>query len=638
MSRLILFLFALAVLVAGILGTETRLLFFWPAALLLGVIGVLTVGRGKVRLHAIPSDVCLAVTTVTFGYFAVRAGLSPVADYAREDWVLLCAGLVTYVTLVTTASHPRWRLGWVALLLTLAVGNLVVGAIHFSGDWSFHVVPQFMRAFEAGRIGGFFNNPNHLSAFFSLVVFLSLGLICFGRAGASLKLFLAFIVIASMLGMALTVSRGGLIALGVGLACFAGLSLLLLARTQRHLVPRLAVGALILITLLGAVLWKVNEDYLRRRIANQESTEDVRFSIWRAALVQHAEQPWVGTGARMFYDGDIRYRQPELPTWIGEAEFVHNEYLQALADYGWLGLGLLGLTLGVHWANGAAYLRWFARDTFAQSGSVLSTRVALVLGAISALVASAAHAVVEFQWHVGIITVMVSGLLGLLANPGFDKTAPRPRRVPGARWLFKASLAAASGLLLYASWTVGRADLAAAEAEMALQKADPATAVAKLEAAVARDPHSARLALRLGEARLAWIASLTDLEARTALLGPTRETLQRAADLNAFHYLTATTLADLHMVLGVPEEALREIHRALTLAPLHEEPRLALALFYHRQKRFEEAEQAYLWAARSSAANSSVIDWQAAYRVLLENAEADAAERQDGSPDAKPFQ
>lgn len=626
MSRLILFLFALAVLAAGILGTETRLLFFWPTVLLLGVVGVLTVFRGRVRLPSIPSDVCLAMTIVTFGYFAIRAGLSPVADYAREDWVLLCAGLVTYATLVTTASHPRWRLGWVALLLVLTVGNLVVGAIHFGGDWDFHVVPQFMRAFDEGRIGGFFNNPNHLSAFFALVVFMSLGLICFGRGGASLKLFLAFLGIASMLGMALTVSRGGIIALGVGMVCFAGLGLALLMRTQRHLVPRLAVGALVLITLLGAVLWKVNEDYLRRRAEAQEATEDVRFSIWRSALVQHREQPLIGAGARMFYDGDIRYRQPELPTWIGEAEFVHNEYLQALADYGWIGLGLLGLTLLVHLGNGLAYLRWFAKEQFPRSGELISTRVALTIGALSALVASAAHAVVEFQWHVGIIVVVCSGLLGILANPGFDKTAPTPRRLPKVRLLFKASLAAAAGFLLYASGTAGRADLAAAEAELALQNEDPATAVTKLETAAAADPGSARIARSLGEARLALIASLTVLEERTALLAPTRDTLQRAADLNPFHYLTATTLADLHMVLGQPEEAKREIHRALALAPLHEEPRLALALFYHRQQQFEEAERVYLWAAHSRVANSSPINWQAAYRVLLENAETSVAE------------
>jgi O-antigen ligase len=624
MSRFILLLFALALLVAGVLGTEPRLLFFWPTAFLLGIVGLLTALRGKVRLQSIPSDVCLGVATLSFGYFAIRAGLSPVADYAREDWVMVCAAFVAYVTMVTTASHPRWRLGWLVLLLVLAIGNLVVGAIHFSGDWSFHVVPQFMRAFDAGRIGGFFNNPNHLAAFFAMVVFVSLGWICFGRGGASLKLVLAFLVIASMLGMALTVSRGGIVALGVGMGFFAVVSFLLLWRTQRHLVGRLGVGALMLILLLGAVLWKVNEDYLRRRVAAQDSTEDVRFSIWRAALLQHAEQPWVGAGARMFYDGDIRYRQPDLPSWIGEAEFAHNEYVQVMADYGWVGLGLLGLTLLVHGWNGLAYLKWFAREAFPQTGSLLSTRVALVMGGMSALVASAVHAVAEFHWHVGIISLIGASLLGVLANPGFDKAAVMGRRLPGVRKAVKWGLAGAGGCLVYAGWVFGQADWAAAQAEIALGKNEPAEAVAGLEAAAERDPNSARIARRLGEVRLALIASLQDVKQRAALLEPTREALQRAADLNPFHYLTATTLADLHMVLGDPDAALREIHRALALAPLHEEPRLALALFYHRQQRFEEAERAYLWASRSQAANAESINWLAGYQMLLQNAEAAA--------------
>jgi hypothetical protein len=44
------------------------------------------------------------------------------------------------------------------------------------------------------------------------------------------------------------------------------------------------------------------------------------------------------------------------------------------------------------------------------------------------------------------------------------------------------------------------------------------------------------------------------------------------------------------------------IQRALTLAPLYEEPRLALGMHYHRLGKFEEAEFAYLWAGQAKGA------------------------------------
>jgi Tfp pilus assembly protein PilF len=75
------------------------------------------------------------------------------------------------------------------------------------------------------------------------------------------------------------------------------------------------------------------------------------------------------------------------------------------------------------------------------------------------------------------------------------------------------------------------------------------------------------------------------------------------------------------MALGLPDRALSEIQRALTLAPLYEEPRLALALFYHRQREFQKAEEAYLWASKASAANArGTVTWLAAYRQLLMDA------------------
>ena len=623
MPKLILLLFFIALALAGVLGTETRLLFLWPAAALLGLAGVALVLRPKSRLPSAPSDVCLAVTLLTAVYFGGRALLSPVADHALEDLVVLACGLIVYGITATLGAGTLLRRRMLSLLLLLALANFAVGMIHFSGHWEFHVVPSFVRSFPESRIGGFYNNPNHLAAFFSLVVFAGLGLVCFGRGSGGWRLALAFVVISCTLGMALTVSRGGLLALMAGALVFGALSFWLVWRCQRPLAGRLMIGGVGVALILGGVLWKVNEDYLRRRASQQMATADVRLPIWQAALAQHAEQPLTGVGARQFYEGGIRHRPTSLPAWLGEPEFVHNEYLQALADYGWIGLALLLMVLVTHWENGRRFVVWFARERFPREGRLISDKLALTVGALSALTASAAQALVEFHWHVGGLVLLGAAFLGFLANPGFEAGAVPTRRWPWARTGLKAALGLAAVALIWQSATVGRSDWLAARGALQADRGDMEEALDKLRAAAKLDRRSARKALQLGETLLEACATAPSSAQQRAWLEEAGEELQRAAILNPFHYLTATTLADVHFALGKPERALSEIRRALTLAPLYEEPRLALALYHHRLGQFQEAEAAYLWASRAQAANTSgSMTWQAAYRQLLVDAKS----------------
>src|SRR5688572_22277744 len=127
-------LFLLALLITGVLGTETRLLFFWPGAILLGTAGLLATLRWRLRILFPPSDVCLAATLAFAAYMIGRAALSPVSAYAREDAIILLGCLVTYILAITAASHPRWRMAWLVVLLLLVIGNLAVGSIHLSGN------------------------------------------------------------------------------------------------------------------------------------------------------------------------------------------------------------------------------------------------------------------------------------------------------------------------------------------------------------------------------------------------------------------------------------------------------------------------------------------------------------------------
>lgn len=617
-AALVAFLTALAA--SLVLGTETRLLFFWPGALLLGASGLLATLRWRLRVLFPPSSLCLAATLAFAAYILARAVDSPVRSQAVEDGIILLACLVTYVLTVTAASHPRWRVVLLSTLIALAAAHLAAGFVHLSGNWGFHILPQFLRPVLPGRIGGLFANPNHLAALLSVVFFMAAGWLCLGRGGAVLKLWLAFCCLAIAIGMSLTVSRGALTGLAVGLVVFALLAFWLIWQMQRHLFWGLLGGGLVLTLLGGGVFWKVNEAYLRDRVQRQTMTSDIRLGIWESALAQHAEAPLLGKGARMFQEGGTRLRSAKLPSWAPEPLFAHSEPLQLLADYGWAGAGLLALLLLVHGLNGLRFLRWFVRERFLHTGRVLSTNLAFTLGALAALTASLVHACFEFQYHVPATALTGALLLGILANPGFEQRARPPLQLPGVRLLTKLSLGLASLALLAGGWFHGRADYQLAQARLAEARKDPAARQTHLDAAARLDPTNPDIFYQRG---LAVLNTLTqkDRASSSPALQQVIADLERACQLNPHHHLYPLALADAYDAINRPQQGLASIQRSLANAPWHEEPRLALGIHWHRLQNWTEAEKAYLWAREARAKNPpGTANWLSSYRLMLQHA------------------
>lgn len=620
LKALIIALFTVGLLATGVLGTETRLLFFWPGCALLGVAGLLAGLRWRWRLKTMPSDACLA-TALFFGlYLVVRQVTSPVFVYAREDMFILLSCGVAYSLGATVLSDPHSRKWLLVVVLLLALGNLAVGSIHFSGKWAFHIVPGYMRTFgESQRIGGFFINPNHLAAFLAMSSLLLAAAAVFGRGGAAWKLALGFVSLTAAIGIALTVSRGGLLGLAAGGAAMAVLSVYVLWKTQRHLLGKVLAGAAVLCLLGGVTLYGVFSEQLQMRLKGSGFAEgDPRPFIWRAALAQHAEEPLIGAGARMFYDGCVTHRTADSPPWMGDAEFTHNEWLQLLADYGWIGLVLFLMMVVTHFVNLAGYLRWFVTEKFPHSATLMSSGLAMVLGTAAALTALLVHGLFEFHFHVPAVAVLAACLLGLCANPGHAPLGRAPVRVPGVRFLLKACLVGAPAVILWGFVMFGRADYLAAKADVPGVE-DDAT-LARLEwltKALALDPHNARLWEQRGSARIT-AASGKPVELAQSLLRRAVADLEQARRLNPHSLTAALELVDALTPLGEMNKASKVIGEAIALAPIFEAPRIALARHYYRLQRWREAEEAYFFASEASAGKSG--DWFAEYRQMLKDA------------------
>lgn len=618
MQKLAFYLFLLGLFVTGLFGTETRLLLFWPGSALLGLAGVVAVLRWKLRVTFQPHDFCLLTVLLFAVYAGWRQWTSPVEVYAREDAVILLACFVAYLMTVTAVSLPKWRLGIVCVLLVVAAGDLTAGWLNFQGRWDFHLVPGFSRSFAPGRIGGFFNNPNHLAAFLSFVIFLSAGVVLFARIHVASRLLLAFAILAMLVGLVLTVSRGAMLGGAVGVVVLVVVSLGVVWRTHRHLFKWLVLALFLGCGGGGFALYKANEDLLVKRQIVTPAGEDIRSYIWKSAWAQHAESPWVGAGARMFYEGSVRYRDPQMPVLMGDALFAHNEFLQLLADYGWAGVGLLALLLLAHGWNGLRFLRWFVAERFPATGVVSSNSLALVVGSLAALAATLTHAVFEFHGHVAITAVLGAIVLGVLANPGVESEVFKTRRLPGLRLVMKIALLMAGGVLVGGAAHFGVADAEAGIAMLQISRGQTPEALKHLAQATRLDPRNAALAYQYGVALLDSYKPSLSPEARRELISTALAELTRAVAENPYNHLYQLALADAQDASGKTDDAMSSIQRALELAPLYEEPRIALGMHYHRLGQFEEAEFAYLWAGKAKALNpEGTTNWQQNLRQLL---------------------
>ncbi|MDB6120647.1 MAG: O-antigen ligase [Verrucomicrobiaceae bacterium] len=624
MRLLVLILFLLGLLATGVLGTETSLLFFWPGCLLIGLAGLLVGLRWQMRISFAPNDLCLLSVLLLTLYLLGRAWLSPVALYAREDIFIILGCFVTYVLTATVASHPRWRLGIMGVLVLLTLGNLVVGFIHFSGNPGFHVVPHFVRTFGAGRIGGFFNNANHLAAFLSLVMFLSAGLTFFGRGSASVKLLLGFLGLASAIGMALTQSRGAMVGMVGGVAMLGTVSLWVMWKTQRHIFGRLLIGIAILAALGGAVIYIVNQESVKRRMVSNPVNKDVRLHIWEAALQQHAMQPVTGMGSRAFYDYCITLRPKGMPVYHNDPLFAHNEYIQVLADYGWIGLVLAVAAILLHLSHGLRFVKWFGEERFLNTGVLSSNTLGFAVGALSALAATLLHAAFEFHFHVAATAITAAFAAGLLANPGFDAGEGGGGRMPKVRLFSKLVLIGASVWMIGGAVKLGPADYDAAQAQISASQDDMQGRMEWLDKAVKRDPLNPEHWYQRGLAFMDQWKPTLPKSVGNRVLEKAAKDLQQAVKLNSQHYLYSLALTDAYDALQRQQEALASAQLAVKAAPWHEESRLGLAIHYHRWGQFAEAEKAYLWAWHGRLRNpEGAMGWGEGYQRLLRDA-ADA--------------
>lgn len=585
-------LLLLAFLLVEILLGGTRPVFSLPAYGVLAVAGLLGVFGPWKGLPALRVD-CLAATLLFVAWVLLRAAFSPVPYLARPDVNLALGALVVYLLTATRAVTPRARL--VVVLGLLAVGVLqssLGGWQQFSGERL--ALFGLLEPQDYGRrASGLYICPNHLAGFLEMIVPLGLGVACWSRRSLALRAVALAGAAAGLFGLALTGSRGGYVSAACGLAVFAAGSLWMLCWAgRRQALTGLTVAGVMLLPLLaglGAIYSR--QQGVQVRVARLQSTEDGRFQLWQGAWAQAQLQPLIGTGSGTHH----YYARLFRPSTVqADPVHAHNDYLELLAEYGWLGVVAgLGLLL-THLGNGFRTLR-IGKAEFSRGGHLpRSDTLALTLGALAAATALAVHSMVDFNLHVPANALVLAFVFGLLAQPRAAtpvETASAPTRCWNG--LGQLALPAAAAGLAWITFHTLPSEYHAEHGRLALRAERHDASIVHARAGLARDARNPFLWRHLGQAQVALAETNPDPAASRAAWEASVESFAAALRLFPQEQWSLAGLGGALDALGRFEEADRVYQQAIEWNPTSATMRFHLATHLRLAGRFDEAEAAY---------------------------------------------
>lgn len=217
-----------------------------------------------------------------------------------------------------------------------------------------HVVGLKILGGGGGRLSGLGSlDPNDLAALAAITTPLAIALAQRAKSGLQRLLYIGATVVL-ILGVIWTSSRGGFLALAVGLLVF-----IVLLPSQRR-------GSILLVLAVALpLLWFTASERYRTRIINISNYEEDynttdfwgRKAIWTRARIYIARNPVFGVGVRGFETYDGMYMKEIGRT--GKWSAPHNAYVQSTAE-----LGIPGGTLFLLILIGAGRAAWgFARKS-----------------------------------------------------------------------------------------------------------------------------------------------------------------------------------------------------------------------------------------------------------------------------------
>jgi O-antigen ligase len=342
-------------------------------------------------------------------YAIIRYQQADIEYVARQELIrILVYASVFFVILNNLARQESTQLlSCVLIFLGMAISMYAIYQFATNSEYVWHFIrPEGYRK----RGSGTYICPNHLAGFLEMLAPIGLAYAFTGRLENVMRLLLGYASVVILAGIAASVSRGGWFASGIALAVFFGL----LVRRHHYRIPALAVLVLLL---AGGTTFYLKSHELKKRtqqIFTMGVADDthIRVWLWKPSLRMWLGHFWSGVGPAHYDDRFPEYRSAEIQARPG---YAHNDYLQALAEWGLIGTILIAASWALLFAGIFKTWKFVCRES-----NILATkpgnRAAFVYGASIGLSAILIHSFVDFNMHVPANAILAITLMALLTG------------------------------------------------------------------------------------------------------------------------------------------------------------------------------------------------------------------------------
>jgi O-antigen ligase len=350
----------------------------------------------RIVLARTPVDVPL-LAFLAYGVIRAATCASPTVAFREVGWL---AAYVTVFYVAVNVLRTRRRQHVVAGAVVLTAFALTLIALLMSLKPGLRDLALTLRrpAQYSGRLGASYVCPNHYAGLLEMAIPLVLALVMVSKARAATKLVAGAVGAVLVVGLVLSMSRGGWISLAVGIVFMLAMA----AWQKRINLLAWLVPLIVIVAVAGAVIAKNPQVYERfKRVADRkDASYGGRVLAWTHTLDLARKHLLFGTGPGTYRWAFTREQPASLTL---DVRYAHNDYLHTWSDYGLVGLALLFWGLGAFGFRGIRALRRARK----------SSDFALILGVLGSTVAIAAHSFVDFNMRIpaNLLTMLVLAAL-----------------------------------------------------------------------------------------------------------------------------------------------------------------------------------------------------------------------------------